>query len=62
MFKTTADNLQIIANAFVTRDGNTPEELDEIIAALRDRVIEPPEPLRLSKPFVAPSSGGYTAS
>ncbi len=37
MFKTTADNLQIIANAFVARDGNTPDELDEIIATLRER-------------------------
>jgi hypothetical protein len=37
MFKTTADNLQIIAEAFVARDGKTPEELDGIIAALRER-------------------------
>jgi hypothetical protein len=36
MFKTTADNLQIVANAFVARSGNTPQELDEIIVALRE--------------------------
>jgi hypothetical protein len=37
MFKTTADNLQIIADSFAARDGTVPAELDTMIAALRER-------------------------
>lgn len=40
MFKTTADNLEIIAASLAARDDGTPQELADIIASLRQRERE----------------------